>query len=237
MNIRRAVLVCALALLSTAAAPAPPPLFSQPVPQTVIDGAEHTLAAMRAGVGQRYDALLRASKAVLIAPRGDKGDAVLLVHNKRGWSEPAFFAASALPDPTPSVVLMMSERALDAILHQRGLTLDGPAGLTIATTTAKDWPDFRLWPQRHPKLAATGFIQDDAANTAWYGHPRSAPEIVGDPSSQLRSSRLRGLLDVGRASVRPAAARPRPPRGSPACATPPAPAAGSGGCSPAGSKD
>jgi hypothetical protein len=232
MNLRRAVSLCALALLSAGAAPAPPAA----APQTVIDGAEHTIAAMRASLGHRYDPLLRASKAILLAPHGDKGDAVLLVHGTLGWSEPAFFNAAALPEAAPSVVVVMTERALDAVLHQRGLTLDGPAALSLATATAKGWPDLRLWPQRHPSLAAAGFVQDDAANTAWYGRPRSAPEIVGDPRSQLRSSKLRGLLDVWRAA-RPAAARPRPPHGSTACATPPARAAGSGGCSPAGSID
>jgi hypothetical protein len=191
MNISPALPFCAaLALLNLAAAPAPRP-------QQVVDAATRTVDALHAHLGHAYAPLLRQAKAVLIAPAGASGDAVLLLHARQGWGEPAFFDATALATKTPTVLLIMSERALDTVLHQGGLPLDGPDALTLAPLSAKAGAELLLWPGRHDTLDDAGFRQDDATNAAWYGHPRNAAEIVGATLPDLRSSRLRHVLSQG----------------------------------------
>lgn len=191
MNPRRAVLFCAVALLwAAAAAPVSLPAL------VAITMATHTLHSLHQRLRLTYAPLLRHAKAVVIAPRGNEGDAMLLVQDGGRWSEPAFFDATALPSRAPSVLLIMSERGLDQILHQRGLTLDGPAALSLAPLTGKTSAEMLLWPGK--TLDASGFHQNDARNQAWYGRPRSAPEIVGGSPADPRTSALREALSVGR---------------------------------------
>jgi hypothetical protein len=190
MNTSPALPFCAvLAFLNLAAAPAP-------APQQLVDEAAHTAAVLHAHLGRAYAPLLRHAKAVLIAPQGAAGDSVLLLHGRHGWGEPAFFDAAALGAKAPAVLLIMSERALDALLRQGGLPLDGPDALTLAPLGAKAGAELLLWPAQREKLDDAGFHQDDATNAAWYGHSRNAAEIVGATMPDLRSSRLRQVLDA-----------------------------------------
>lgn len=130
--------------------------------------------------------------AVLIAPRGDKGDSLLLIRDRVGWSEPAFFDGEAFSTAAPSVLLICRERALNQLLHQRGLTLSGPARLSQAPIASHTPADMKLWPGH--EIKPEGFLEDDVANASWYGIARTAPEIVGFTPPDLRTSKLRTEL-------------------------------------------
>ncbi len=198
MSKRPGLALCVLALLLGLAAHKAP---ARPIParpandkwQTVVNEAAHTVALMHHALGRRFVTVMKAATAVLIAPKGDKGDALLLIRDGTGWSEPAFFDATAFPSAAPSVLLICRERALNEILHQRGLTLSGPAKLALARVTGHGPADMLLWPGR--ALNPDGFLEDDAANASWYGMARTAPEIVGATPPDLRTSKLRAELE------------------------------------------
>jgi hypothetical protein len=172
-----------------AAAPAP-----VRVPARVIEGAARTAAILHAHLGRGYGPLMQQAKAVLIAPNGAAGDAVMLLRWGDHWSEPAFFDATALPSKAPTILLLMSDRAIDEVLRQHGLTVSGPAAMSLAPLGAKTPAELLLWPGRTAKLDEDGFTQDDAANAAWYGRQRNAAEIVGGSPPDPRSARLRAAL-------------------------------------------
>jgi hypothetical protein len=187
MNTRWGLPFCAAGCWLTLAAAA------APAPGKVIDAATRTLAMLHAHLGRGYAPLMDKSKAILIAPAGATGDAVLLLRWGDHWSEPAFFDAAALPGKAPTVLLIMSDHALYEVLRQRGLTLDGPMAVSLATLGAKTPAELLLWPGK-AKLDAAGFAQDDAANQAWYGRNRNAAEIVGGSPPDVRTARLRAGL-------------------------------------------
>jgi hypothetical protein len=171
-------------------------------PQATLDGAVRTVAALHASLGGSILAVSKA-RAVLVAPSGAGAGTLLLLHGPTGWSEPAFFDSASLTTRTPTVLLLMTDRAVDAVLQQRGLRFDPPDALTVAALTVAALggkpgggagSDLLLWPGPRAALNDTGFHQDDAANAMWYGRPRDAAEIVGGTPPELRSSALRRQL-------------------------------------------
>lgn len=184
---RRALLCCAAAALATGARPAPP----EPL-QATLDRAARTIAILRATLGRILPPTLRHAVGIMIAPDGRQGTAVLLGRGAHGWGEPAFFTAAGFESRTQSVLLIMTDPALDQILHQRGLRLDGDDPLSLANLARTSQASLRVWPAQ--TLNAIGFLEIPAANQSWYGTPRTAPEIIGYTPPDLRSSRLRRLL-------------------------------------------
>ncbi len=160
--------------------------------QQAVNLAALTVARLRRAAGRRFPGLIKSTTAILIAPNGNRADSLLLIRHDTGWGEPAFLSGSGLTTARPTILLIRTERALDEILHQRGLTLSGPAELTLAHITSRVPADILAWPG--PDLSPDGFLQDDAANAAWYGLPRTAPEIVGATPPDLRTSKLRAEL-------------------------------------------
>ena len=190
MNTRRPRAFALLGLMSLAAV-SPPNLSGD----AVLVEAVRTAADVHARLGRGFRPLMRRAKAVLIAPNGRSGTAILLLHTPTGWSEPAFFAAGAFTSAAPAMLLVMTDRATDAILRQAGLPPDGPDALGIAAMKPGAAADLLLWsPDPHEKASQDGPRQDDGANAAFYGHPRNAADIVGFTPPELRSSKLRAAL-------------------------------------------
>ncbi len=189
MNTRRALTFFGAAVLLGAALPL------SDVAQQTVNASARTVAALRGQMGRSLQPVLRRTQAIIVAPHGARGDAMLMVHDGTGWSEPAFFHGDTLGTAAPSVILVMTDGALDQILHQRGLTLDGPGALTVAPLTRHGTADLLTWPDLKP--GADGLREDDETNAAWTGTRRSAPEIVGWSTPDLRTSALRRELEEG----------------------------------------
>ena len=97
-------------------------------------------------------ALVRRSRAIMIVPNLVKagfifgaqgGTGVLLVHNRHGWSDPAFFNIGAASFGLQAgvavsrvVLIIMNDRALQLAITTAQLKLGAEAGLAIATIGA-----------------------------------------------------------------------------------------------------
>ncbi len=151
-------------------------------------------------------ALLKRAKAVLVVPQmlkagfilgGAGGSGVLLARGQRGWSAPAFFNLGAGSiglqigaQSSEVVLLMMTERALDAVLHNRvklGAELSaaaGPQGVGRETATTTNLRDEVYSYSRNKGLFAGAsvegaVIQPDAdANKAYYGKAVTPQDII-----------------------------------------------------------
>jgi SH3 domain-containing YSC84-like protein 1 len=113
--------------------------------------------------------LLHRARAVLIVPHlvkggffvgGEGGNGVLLTHKQAGgWSQPAFYAIGSASfglqiglEQSEMVMIVMSQRALDALMHDQ-FKIGADAGLAVVTlgagveaaTTAAAGADIVVW--------------------------------------------------------------------------------------------
>ena len=151
-------------------------------------------------------ALLKRAKAVLVVPQmlkagfilgGSGGSGVLLAHSPRGWSSPAFFDMGAGSiglqigaQASEVVLLMMTDRALDAVLHNRiklGAELSaaaGPQGVGRETATTTNLRDDVYSYSRNKGLFAGASVEgaviqpDHDANNAYYGEAVTPEDII-----------------------------------------------------------
>ncbi len=160
-----------------------------------MDGALAAVQEMRASPGFASSGVLGRARAVLIVPRslkiavlvgGAGGHAVLLARTAHGWSDPAFYTvASGSLGPqigvreSAIVLLLMTDRALDAFLHNNNVTLGASANLTVAQYNATGaaaigGQDVIVWTDSQGlfiggSVAAQGFTQDGTYDQAYYG--------------------------------------------------------------------
>ena len=191
--------------------------------QAVVDGAVATVQAMRASAGFAGSGVLQRAKAVLITPRslkvavlvgGTGGRAVLLARTAKGWSDPAFYTvASGSLGPqigvreSAVVLLLMTDRALNAFLHNNNVTLGASANLTVAQynatgAAAVGGQDVVLWTDSQGlfiggSVAAQGFSQDGTLDQGFYGFNGqnvTAPEILAGAVHNPGSDALKRAL-------------------------------------------
>ncbi len=198
------------------------PAASENEAQTVVDGAVAALQQMRSS-NFASSGLLQRAKAVLIVPRslkiaavvgGAGGNAVLLARIAHGWSDPAFYTvASGSLGPqigvrtSTVVLLLMTDRALDAFEHNNNVTLGASANLTVAQYSASGAAaigsqDVVVWTDSQGlfiggSVAAQGFSQNATLDQAYYGFSgqnMTASEILAGAAHNPGSDRLKALL-------------------------------------------
>ncbi len=151
-------------------------------------------------------ALLKRAKAVLVVPQllkagfilgGSGGSGVLLARSQRGWSSPAFFNMGAGSiglqigaQASEVVLLMMTDRALDAVLHNKvklGAELSaaaGPQGVGRETATTTNLRDDVYSYSRNKGLFAGASVEgaviqpDHDANKAYYGKAVTPEDVI-----------------------------------------------------------
>ncbi|MBV9750261.1 MAG: lipid-binding SYLF domain-containing protein, partial [Acetobacteraceae bacterium] len=189
----------------------------------VVDGAVAAVQQMRASPNFAGSGVLQRAKAVVIVPRslkvaalvgGAGGHAVLLARTAHGWSGPAFYTvASGSLGPqigvreSTIVLLLMTDRALDAFLHNNNVTLGASANLTVAQYSASGAAaigsqDVVVWTDSQGlfvggSVAAQGFSQDGTLDQAYYGFSgqnMTATEILAGASHNPGADRLKAVL-------------------------------------------
>ncbi len=188
--------------------------------QQVVDGATSAVLQMRQARGFTRSGVLARAKAALIVPHalrgavgiGLQGGRALLVENKGGrWSDPAFYTVGGVSigpqiggEATTSVLLIMTDRALDKLLQPSNATAGAQATLTAARFDANrvaqlGGADVIIWSSSEGAFAGanvdlTGFTQDSAANRAYYGSPSDASAVFDRPVGSVADARLRAAL-------------------------------------------
>ena len=188
--------------------------------QQVVDGATSAVLQMRQARGFTRSGVLARAKAALIVPHalrgavgiGLQGGRALLVENKGGrWSDPAFYTVGGVSigpqiggEATTSVLLIMTDRALDKLLQPSNATAGAQATLTAARFDANrvaqlGGADVIIWSSSEGAFAGanvdlTGFTQDSAANRAYYGSPADASAVFDRPVGSVADARLRAAL-------------------------------------------
>ncbi len=191
--------------------------------QAVVDGAVAAIQQMRASTSFASSGLLQRAKAVVIVPRslkiaalvgGAGGHAVLLQRTAHGWSGPAFYTVSSgslgpqigVREST-IVLLLMTDRALDAFLHSSNVTVGASANLTVAQYNASGAAaigsqDVVLWTDSQGlfaggSLGVQGFSQDATLDEAYYGFSgqnMTATEILAGAAHNPGADRLKAVL-------------------------------------------
>ena len=220
--IRRAGLGC-LALLGLALL-APMAARAQSDQQTVVDGARTTIEDLRhdKAFGNARQLLHRA-RAVLIIPRlykggfivgGEGGNGVLLVHGSGNtWSDPAFmgigaasFGLQAGLEQSEAVLLVMTQKGLDALLHDQ-FKVGAQAGIAVATLGSgvegaiggASPPDIVVWSSSsgvYAGISLDGSViraqTDD--DHAYYGRPVTTRDILFGHGGAPHAMALRRAL-------------------------------------------
>src|SRR6195952_1732902 len=141
-----AALLVATVVNTGALAPAARAQTSQ---QVTVDGARKVLNDLRHDKAFGNAAqLMHQAKAVFIVPKlikggfivgGEGGNGVMMVHNKGGWSAPAFYAIGAASfglqaglQQSELIMLIMTQKGLDGVLHDN-FKIGAQAGISVVT--------------------------------------------------------------------------------------------------------
>ena len=197
-----------------------PPATLASEAQGVVDGAVTAVQTMKTSPGFATSGLLGRARGVVIVPRvlkvaliagGSGGRAVLVGRTPRGWSDPAFYtvgSGSLGPQigvrESTIVVLLMTERALDAFLRQSNVTLGADASLTVgqfsaAGAAAIGSQDAVVWTDAQGlfiggSVAGQGFNQDADYNRAYYGRSVPAIDVLANLVHNPAAAPLRAVL-------------------------------------------
>lgn len=137
------------ALLTAGVLAAPLAAQAQSSQQVTIDGARKVLADLRhdKAFGNAVQ-LMRQAHGVFIVPKlikggfivgGEGGNGVIMVHNKGGWSAPAFYAIGAASfglqaglQQSELIMLIMTQKGVDGVLHDN-FKIGAQAGIAVVT--------------------------------------------------------------------------------------------------------
>jgi lipid-binding SYLF domain-containing protein len=192
---------------------------------SLLAGADSTVLAMRGDqtFGPSRD-LLRRARAVLIVPGlvkggfifgAEGGDGVLLAHNGRHWSSPAFYTIGSASfglqigvEAAQLVMFVMSDRALHAIERDK-FKLGAGAGLTIITvganaqgaTSGNLTGDLIVWSSTkgaYGGLTLEGSVVAPKSdwNAQFYGHPVGVRAILANGATNPAATPLRRDLAI-----------------------------------------
>ena len=219
---RRLVIASLLGMgagLAGCAAETPPATLASEA-QSVVDGAVTAVETMKASAGFATSGLLSRARGVVIVPRalkialiagGSGGHAVLVGRTPQGWSDPAFYTVGGgslgpqigVREQT-IVVLLMTERALNAFLHESNVTLGASANLTVGQFSASGaaaigGQNVVVWTDAQGlfiggSVAGQGFNQDADYNRAYYGRNVPAIDILAKLVHNPAANRLRAVL-------------------------------------------
>jgi len=189
-------------------------------PQQVVGDSIAAVQEMKAETGFTRSGLLRRAKAVLIVPSavkvavgvgGEGGQGVLLVRRGRSWSDPAFYTVASASAgfqlgarDTTIVLLIMTDRALNAFLQGNNVTVGAQANLTAAQYSANrvgelGGQDIVLWSRSEGLFAGgsvsvQGFTQNRDYDSRYYGRDVPAAAIIRGAVRNPDAGRLRAAL-------------------------------------------
>jgi lipid-binding SYLF domain-containing protein len=184
-----------------------PSFAAAPDEQNLVDRARVTLESMKndPNMAQFRDLLDRA-KGVLVVPQlvragfffgAEGGEGVLLGHNGRQWSYPAFYTVAAASfglqigaELSEVVLLVMTDGGMQKLMQDK-VTLGGDlsvavgpigAGVEARSTTNVDADVYAFARSKGPfgglTIKGGGVIPANDANAAYYGRPLTPREIV-----------------------------------------------------------
>ncbi len=137
------------ALLAGGVLAAPFAAQAQSSQQVTIDGARKVLGDLRHDKAFGNAAqLMRTARAVFIVPKlikggfivgGEGGNGVMMVRNKGGWSDPAFYAIGAASfglqaglQQSELIMLIMTQKGVEGVLHDN-FKIGAQAGISVVT--------------------------------------------------------------------------------------------------------
>jgi SH3 domain-containing YSC84-like protein 1 len=182
-----------------------PAAHAQTPQQQVVDQATAVVQSFKA-INPSLRAYIKQARAIIVVPNMVKagfifgaqgGTGVLLVHNKKGWSRPAFYNMGAASfgfqagiETSQVVLLLMTDRARDAMLQNAQVKLGAEAGLAVATIgagaeAAVTTPGADVYAFSVSQGLFGGVAIDGGAlgvnpdwDAAYYGQPLTAQQIV-----------------------------------------------------------
>lgn len=186
--------------------------------QQVVHDAVQTVHEIRQD--PHFARLLNQAKGVLILPSvwkgavivgGEGGQGVLLAHRNGSWSDPAFLSigsisigAQAGGKAGPVVMLLMTNKALNDFTQANNFSLNGNAGLTVVTYSAKGQApvgkgDVIVWSNQSGAFAgATVSGSDISSNTGedhhFYGKKVTTSQIIDGQVTNPKADSLRNAL-------------------------------------------
>ena len=170
-----------------------------------------------------FDALLKQAKGVFIMPThvkgalgigGAGGQGVLLARGANGgWSDPAFLTlgsislgAQAGGKAGPTVMLLMTDKALNDFTQANNFSLNANAGLTIVDYSAQGQApvgkgDVIIWSNDKGAFAgadvsATDITVNKGEDKAFYGRSVSATQILHGQVTSPKAAKLRTALPL-----------------------------------------
>jgi lipid-binding SYLF domain-containing protein len=212
------------ALLAVTMLAAPLVAQAQTSQQVTIDGARKVLNDLRHDKEFGNAAqLMRQAKAVFIVPKlvkggfifgGEGGNGVLMVHNRGGWSDPAFYAIGAASfglqvglEQSELIMLIMTQKGLEGILHDN-FKIGAQAGISVVTLGSgvegaiggATPPDVVLWSSStglYGGLTVDGSVIKSEPNmdSEFYGRPVTPREVLFGSVLSPRAAPLRREID------------------------------------------
>lgn len=186
--------------------------------QEIVHDAVQTVHELRQD--SHFANLLQRAKGVYILPSlwkgavivgGEGGQGVLLARENGTWSDPAFLSigsvsigAQAGAKAGPVVMLLMTDKALNDFTQSNNFSLNGNAGLTVVTYSAKGQApvgkgDVVVWSNASGAFAGVSFSGSDiTSNTSedqsFYGHKLTTAQIVHGHANNPQADALRNAL-------------------------------------------
>jgi lipid-binding SYLF domain-containing protein len=201
-----------------------PVAHAQSSQQVTVDGARKVLNDLRHDKAfGNAEQLLRQAKAVLIVPKlikggffvgGEGGNGVMMVHGRRGWSDPAFYALGAASfglqvglEQSEVIMLIMTQKGLEGVLHD-DFKIGAQAGISVVTLGSgvegaiggASLPDIVVWSSGtglYGGLTVDGSVIKSEPNqdAAYYGRPLTARDVLFGHMSSARVARLVHEMD------------------------------------------
>jgi lipid-binding SYLF domain-containing protein len=221
----RAKFLSGSALLAAGLLAAPLVAQAQSSQQVTVDGARKVLADLRHDKAFGNAAqLLRQARAVFIVPKlikggfivgGEGGNGVMMVHNKGGWSAPAFYAIGAASfglqaglQQSELIMLIMTQKGLDGVLHDN-FKIGAQAGISVVTLGSgvegaiggASPPDVVVWSSStglYGGLTVDGSVirAEPNMDSEFYGRKVSSRDVLFGNLDSPRAAVLRREIDA-----------------------------------------
>jgi lipid-binding SYLF domain-containing protein len=221
----RAKFLSGSALLAAGMLAAPLAARAQSSQQVTVDGARKVLNDLRhdKAFGNAKE-LMRQARAVFIVPKlikggfivgGEGGEGVLMVHNKGGWSAPAFFAIGAASfglqaglQQSELIMLIMTQKGLDGVLRDN-FKIGAQAGIAVVTLGSgvegaiggASPPDIVVWSSStglYGGLTVDGSVirAEPNMDSEFYGHSITSHDVLFGNFESPRAAVLRREINA-----------------------------------------
>ena len=186
--------------------------------QQIVNDAVQTVHEFRQD--PHFVSLLKQAKGIYVLPTlvkgavvvgGQGGQGVLLAREHGTWSDPAFLSIGSISvgaqvgaKAGPVVMLLMTNKALNDFTQANNFSLNGNAGLTIVTYSARGQApvgkgDIVVWSNASGAYAGlnvsgTDITSNSHEDQSFYGHSVSTSQIVQGQANNPQADVLRDAL-------------------------------------------